>query len=236
MEKQLLNKLEYTISAWPANGLPATLADRTRRIYDRLAPVYGISTQLFHSYAHRRALEISDLHDGMQVLEVATGSGEMFRRLVRVNRNGSTLGVDLSPNMASRTQSRVQREFPESLAQCHAVDARHMPFRDATFDVVFCCYLLELLSGEDIVRTIGEFHRVLRGRGQLVLVLIGQNRAAFNGVYRVLGKVAPAFWGRQVERRVPELVEASDFRIVHDAKVRQVFYPSRVLVARKEPE
>ena len=231
-----MNKLEYAITAWPANGFPATLADRTRRVYDRLAPVYGISTQLFHSRAHRRALEISDLHDGMLVLEVATGSGEMFRRLVRSNPGGSTLGVDLSPNMAWRTQKRVQREFPSSKTQCQAVDARHMPFRDGTFDAVFCCYLLELLSGDDIVRTIGEFRRVLRRRGQLVLVLIAQNEAAFNGIYRVCGKVAPAFWGRQVEKRVPELVEASDFRIERDAKVRQIFYPSRVLVARKEAE
>jgi ubiquinone/menaquinone biosynthesis C-methylase UbiE len=231
-----LNKLEYTITAWPVNGLPATLADRTRRIYDRLAPVYGISTRLFHSRAHRQALEISGLRDGMRVLEVATGSGEMFRRLVRANRNGATLGVDLSPNMARRTQNRVQHEFPAAHAQCQAVDARHMPFRDATFDAVFCCYLLELLSSEDIVRTIGEFHRVLSRRGQLVLVLIGQNKAAFNSIYRVCGKVAPAFWGRQVEQRVPELVEASDFRIERDATVRQIFYPSRVLVARKQVE
>jgi ubiquinone/menaquinone biosynthesis C-methylase UbiE len=231
-----LNKLEYTMTAWPINGLPATLAERTRRIYDRLAPIYGISTKLFHSRAHRRALEISGIRDGTRVLEVATGSGEMFRRLVRANQGGSTLGIDLSPNMASHTQDRVKREFPGSTTQCHAVDARQMPFRDATFDAVVCCYLLELLSGEDIVRTIGEFHRVLRVRGNLVLVLIGQNKAGFNGIYRVCGKVAPAFWGRQVEERVPELVEANDFRIIRDAKVRQIFYPSRVLVARKQAE
>ena len=228
-----MNKLENTISTWPINGLPATLAERTRRVYDRLAPVYGIPTQLFHSRAHRRALEICDLTDGMRVLEVATGSGEMFRRLVRTNRGGSTLGVDLSPKMAWRTQHRVQREFPSSKTQCHAVDARHMPFRDAAFDAVFCCYMLELLSGEDIVRAIGEFHRVLRRGAQLVLVLIGQKTPAFNAIYRVAGKVAPAYWGRQVEERVPELVEASDFHIEGDALVRQTFYPSRVLVARK---
>ena len=231
-----MNKLEYTITTWPANGLPETLAQRTRKVYDRLAPVYGISTLLFHSRAHRRALEVSDLHNGMRVLEVATGSGEMFRRLVRANRGGATLGVDLSPNMASRTQWRVQREFPDSKTQCHAVDARQMPFRDGAFQAVFCCYLLELLSSDDIVRTIGEFHRVLDRGGQLVLVLIGQNTAAFNAMYRVAGKVAPAFWGRQVEQRVPELVEASDFAIERDTHVRQIFYPSRVLVARKRAE
>jgi hypothetical protein len=48
-----------------------------------------------------------------------------------------------------------------------------------------------------------------------------------------LGKVAPAFWGRQVEQRVPKLIETARFEIVEDRLVRQTFYPSRVLVARK---
>ena len=108
-----------------------------------------------------------------------------------------------------------------------------MPFPDRAFDVVVCCYLLELLAAEDIVRTVREFHRVLRSPGSLALVLIGQNTAAFNGIYQVLGKLAPAFWGRQVERRVPELIEAGEFSIATDRLVRQTLYPSRVLVARK---
>lgn len=229
----MLNKLEYSISGWPSNGLPATLAGRTRRAYDRMAAVYPISTLLFHSQAHRCALDLAGIRDGMRVLEVATGSGEMFARLVNANRSGSTVGIDLSPKMAAHTQRRVRHHFPGSSSHCHAVDARHMPFRDASFDAVFCCYLLELLSAEDIARTVGEFHRVLRDRGRLALVMIGQNKALFNRIYRVFGKMAPAYWGRQVEQRVPELIEASDFRIVRDAVVRQIFYPSRVLVARK---
>lgn len=228
-----MNKLEYSISAWPSNGLPATLAQRTRKVYDTLAPFYGISTHLFHSRAHRCALEMSGIREGMRVLEVATGSGEMFRRLVRANQSGATVGVDLSPRMAARTQRRVRREFPSSRAACQAVDARHMPFCDASFDAVVCCYLLELLSAEDIAGTVGEFHRVLRQRGHLALVLIGQNTRVFNRIYQVLGKLAPAFWGRQVEERVPELIEANAFRILRDRVVRQSFYPSRVLLARK---
>src|SRR5207302_10676335 len=91
--------------------------------------------------------------------------------------------------------------------------ARHMPFRDGSFDAVVCCYLLELLSSEDIVRTVEEFHRILCARGRLTLVMIGEDTAVFNRIYKVLGKLAPAFWGRQVEQRVPELIAASDFRI-----------------------
>ena len=228
-----MNRLEESVSAWPVNGLPATLAGRTRRVYDRLAAVYPVSTMLFHSRAHRCALGASGLRDGMKVLEVATGSGEMFRRLIRANRAGTTVGVDLSPNMAARTQRTARTKFPNALSHCQAVDARHMPFRSESFDAVFCCYLLELLSAEDIVSTLGEFRRVLRDRGNLTLVLIGQNTASFNAVYKVLGKVAPAFWGRQVEQRVPQLIESVRFEILKDEMVRQIFYPSRILVARK---
>jgi ubiquinone/menaquinone biosynthesis C-methylase UbiE len=228
-----LNRLEESIQTWPVNSLPATLAGRTRRVYDRLAAVYPLSTMFFHSRAHRCALEISGLRDGMKVLEVATGSGEMFRRLVRANRAGSTVGVDLSPNMAARTQRVARRRFPAAKTHCQAVDARSMPFRSDAFDAIYCCYLLELLSAEDIVSTLHEFRRVLRPNGKLTLVLIGQNTAVFNAFYKVLGKVAPAFWGRQVEQRVPELIDSLRFEILHDRVVRQSFYPSRVLVARK---
>jgi len=198
-----------------------------------MAAVYPISTMLFHSRAHRCALEASGVRDGMQVLEVATGSGEMFRRLVRANGSGSTIGVDLSPNMAARTQRSARRRFPSAQTHCQAVDARHMPFRNESFDAVFCCYMLELLSGDDIVGILREFRRVLRDRGSLTLVLIGQNAPVFNTFYKLGGKVAPAFWGRQVEKRVPELIESARFRILEDRLVRQIFYPSRVLVARK---
>lgn len=228
-----MNRTEESVGIWPANSLPATLTQQTRRVYDMLAGVYPVSTMLFHSRAHRYALEVSGLKDGMSVLEVATGSGEMFRRLVRANRRGATIGVDLSPNMAARTQRAARQRFPGSRTHCQAVDARHMPFRSESFDAIFCCYLLELLSNEDIVSTLREFRRILRNRGRLTLVLIGQNTAVFNKVYKVLGRVAPAFWGRQVEQRVPQLIEAVRFEVVHDRMLRQIFYPSRVLVARK---
>jgi ubiquinone/menaquinone biosynthesis C-methylase UbiE len=225
--------MTLTITRPMADDLHATISGKTRRVYDTLAAVYPMSTYLFHSRAHQQAVEMSGIRDGMRVLEVATGSGEMFRRLVRANPSGSTIGLDLSPNMAARTQRIVRQRFPAARTQCKAVDARFMPFRDESFDAVVCCYLLELLSGDDIVTTLQEIHRVLRSRGSFTLVLIGQNTELFNRAYKVCGTLAPAFWGRQVEQRVPELIESLDFRIMNDMMVRQTFYPSRVLAARK---
>jgi ubiquinone/menaquinone biosynthesis C-methylase UbiE len=228
-----LSEAESAILAIGSHRLPQTIADRTKRVYDRMAMVYPASTFFFHSRAHRCALEASGIREGMRVLEVATGSGEMFRRLVRANRTGETIGFDLSPNMAVRTHNRIRREFPSSRTLCQAVDARSMPFRDESFDAVFCCYLLELLGANDILKTLSEIRRVLRRKGRLALVCIGQETPVFNRLYKVAGALAPAFWGRQVEHHVPSLIEASDLKIVRDHLVKQSGYPSRVLVARK---
>lgn len=215
-----------------SNGFQAS-TERTKRIYDLVAGIYPLSTLLFHTEAHRTALSLAGITAGSRILEVATGSGEMFRRLVGLNGGGLTCGVDLSPNMAARTQRLARSRHPGSAAHCQAVDCSAMPFRDGSFDAVVCCYLLELLDPDDIVRTLSEIHRVLRPRGRFSLVLIGQNVAAFNRLYKLGGRLAPAFWGRQVERSIPEAMLASEFEIEHDRQVRQGFYPSRVIIARK---
>lgn len=233
MEPTLTKLSTYAVNGHVTDALPSTISARTRRVYDAVSLVYPASTFFFHSKAHASALEMSEIRDGMRVLEVATGSGEMFHRLVEANPSGSTIGLDLSPNMAARTQKIVRRKFPSSRTQCEAVDARYMPFRDESFDAVMCCYLLELLSSDDIVVALQEIHRVLRRRGTFTLVLIGQNAEFFNQMYKVCGGLAPAFWGRQVAQRIPELIESLDFRITGDKTVRQGFYPSRILTARR---
>jgi ubiquinone/menaquinone biosynthesis C-methylase UbiE len=213
--------------------MPRTIAERTRRVYDHLSAVYPASTFFFHSKAHACAMRHLGIENGMQVLEIATGSGEMFRRLVRANPDGKTFGLDLSPNMAARTQRRARQEFPSAEAHCGAVDVRSMPFRTGSFDAVVCCYLLELLGPEDIALTLREIARVLRPGGRFSLVVIGQNAKVFNRLYRVVGSLVPAFWGRQIEESVANLLGKASLKIVADELVRQSGYPSRVLIARK---
>jgi len=211
--------------------MPRTIAARTRRVYDLVASVYPVSTFFFHSKAHACALRHSGIRNGMRVLEVATGSGEMFRRLVKANPDGRTFGLDLSPNMAAHTLRVARKACPQAEAHCGAVDVRSLPLRSGSFDAVMCCYLLELLSQEDIQLTLREIRRVLRAGGTCSLVVIGQNVKMFNHLYTVGGNLVPAFWGRQVETSVPELIREAGMRVVTDRFVRQGFYPSRVLVA-----
>lgn len=212
----------------------------TQRFYDRTAPFYSLSTLLFHTRAHRLALELAGTFEGQTVLEVAIGSGELFGELLGRNRTGLTVGVDLSPGMVSVVKKRLNAGSARnghSLFRgrflLQAVDAREMPFPDGMFDALFNCYLFELQAPSDIQRTLEEFRRVLRPGGKLLLVNIADNSRLFNFIYGWLGYAVPSYWGRQVTAQIPRLLQEGGFRIRRSEVVTQIFYPSLVTVAER---
>lgn len=209
-----------------------TIADRTKRVYDRLAFFYPLSTYFFHSKAHRAAISRAGIANGSRVLEVACGSGEMFGRIIKANPTGTNCGVDLSPRMAGFTQRRATAKAPTTASFCQASDVRQLPFREDAFETVVCCYLFELLGCTDLEAALLEVRRVLKPGGRLVVVLIGQNAPLFNRAYRLAGSLVPAFWGRQVEHQLVPMLEGVGFSIETDEHLRQGYYPSRVMTLR----
>jgi ubiquinone/menaquinone biosynthesis C-methylase UbiE len=228
-----LNNLEAIIQNWRTERIPATIADKTRLVYDHLAKVYPISSLLFHAKAHRLALDLSGIRDHSKVLEVAVGSGEMFSRIAARNAKGLNAGLDISPHMASVTLKRLGREHPDVNCTIEAADSRLMPFRDESFDCVVCCYLLELLASSDIVRTLGEIHRVLKPGGAFTLIMIGQNHDYFNRAYRIASKLVPAFLGQQMDQRGIELLTACGFEVSATKRVTQTLYPSHIVLSKR---
>ncbi len=74
-----------------------------RKLFANTTVVYNDYNYQFGAAQNEFEVNLySGIRDGMKVLEVATGSGEMFEHLVRVNPSGLTFGLDLSPNMASQ--------------------------------------------------------------------------------------------------------------------------------------
>ena len=209
-----------------------TIAARTKRVYDRLAFVYPLSTFFFHSKAHRVAIKRAGIRNGSRVLEVACGSGEMFGRILKANPDGMNCGVDLSPKMAAFTQRKASHEAPMTSSYCQASDVRQLPFSDQCFETVVCCYLFELLGCADLEASLMEVRRVLKPGGRVVVVLIGQNAPLFNHAYKLAGSLVPAFWGRQVEHQMVPMLEGLGFAVEFDEHLRQGYYPSRVMTLR----
>jgi ubiquinone/menaquinone biosynthesis C-methylase UbiE len=213
----------------------------TRITYDLTAPLYPLSSWFFHRKAHLRLLDLAGVIDGQRVLEVAAGSGELFRRLVRRNPHGLTVGSDLSPGMMimvrrslnGRNGRNGNGARPSPRFMLHAADARAMPFSDGSFDTLVNCYLFELLPAADVVNTLKEFQRVVRPGGRMLLTHVGETSRGFNAVYHAVGSAVPCFWGRQVGREVTSHLEQQGFRILHQEIIKQAWYPTLLTVTER---
>lgn len=205
------------------------MARKTQQVYDALAPVYPVSSYLFHADAHRAALRQSEVRNGMDILEVATGSGELFRKLVELNSAGRTVGIDLSHQMAARSQRMARKHFPTSVSACYTASGCRLPLADHSFDRIFSCLMLELLDAPARRLALMEFRRVLRPGGRATLVLIGEDSRVFNWLFRRATRTIPAFWGPQTEDAVLSMFDEIGFRIVASQRLRQNGYPSFIL-------
>lgn len=85
--------------------------DDVRRLYARLSRLYDSWGFLMESKAVDRAIELANIQDGENILEVAVGTGTLFKRIVALNHNGKNDGVDLSPDMLSRAKKRLGKRF-----------------------------------------------------------------------------------------------------------------------------
>jgi phosphatidylethanolamine/phosphatidyl-N-methylethanolamine N-methyltransferase len=134
------------------------------KAYARWAPVYDLVFGAVFGRGRRAAIEAADRIGGC-ILDVGVGTGISLPDYARSSR---LAGVDLSEPMLRKAQERVA-QLGLSNVECLAVmDAEHLGFPDAFFDVVVAQYVLTTVP--DPEATLNEFARVLKPGGEIVLV------------------------------------------------------------------
>ncbi|MGE3811172.1 MAG: class I SAM-dependent methyltransferase [Candidatus Nanopelagicales bacterium] len=97
-----------------------------------------------------------------QVLDLATGTGEVLRQLAsRSARPHAVTAVDQSAGMLARVGA-----LPAGWSTRRA-DIRALPLADGTFDAAVASYVLHLLADADVPTALAELHRVLRPGGRV---------------------------------------------------------------------
>jgi 2-polyprenyl-3-methyl-5-hydroxy-6-metoxy-1,4-benzoquinol methylase len=107
------------------------------------------------------------------VLDVATGGADIPRWILRRRLPVDLVAVDLHPQMlqlARRWSSGMPIRFVRG-------DARRLPFRDRSMDVVLCSLMLHHLTELDAARVLRELGRVTRWR--LVVNDLRRSRFAY---------------------------------------------------------
>ncbi|MCU0770321.1 MAG: class I SAM-dependent methyltransferase [Verrucomicrobia bacterium] len=129
--------------------------------YDRIGWIGSLGTGQTY---RKRALRLGGLRPGMDVLDVACGTGAVTQAILRVlGGSGTVVGMDPSPGMLNQARARVRTRFVEG-------EAEALPFPDNTFDFLTMGYALRHVT--DLHRAFGEYRRVLRPGGRVLLLEI----------------------------------------------------------------
>jgi ubiquinone/menaquinone biosynthesis C-methylase UbiE len=200
-------------------------------VYDRMAPFYDAWTALTEKQPQLEALKAADLKPGESVLEVAVGTAMLLVQMMRVPGLRLCVGMDLSSGMLGRARERLLSTLGKGGQLCRA-DARWLPFPVGAFDAIVSCYMLDLLAEADIPLVLGEFRRVLNGRGRLVLVNMARQSRLVNNIWMWIYRHSPSLVGGCRPVVLPPLLQSGGWRLERDEIITQNGFRSELILAR----
>ena len=162
-----------------------------RRMFGTIAPRYDFITRTFSfGMDHRWKLagvQKADLPKGAAVLDLACGTGDFSRLVLRSAPGVHVVAADLTLEMLRKAR---QHGLPHLVCG----DAGALPFADAAFDCVFVGYGLR--NFPDLGFALKEIHRVTRPGGRLVtLDFFLPVHPFWRQVYLAGLYLQGAFWG-----------------------------------------
>jgi demethylmenaquinone methyltransferase/2-methoxy-6-polyprenyl-1,4-benzoquinol methylase len=140
--------------------------DFVRQLFDNGAKYYDavVDWGFFHSGAlyRRWTQKRHGLKPGMQLLDVACGTGLMAVAAAQILGSAENITcLDPSEGMLAVARTKLAARFVQGRAEA-------LPFTDEAFDFLTMGYALRHVAS--LEETFGEFHRVLRPGGKLLIL------------------------------------------------------------------
>lgn len=149
--------------------------DKTRQVremFDSIAPAYDFMnramTMGIDRLWRRKAVRLLRDCQHDDILDIATGTGDLAIKLARELDPIAVTGVDLSEGMIEIGRAKVAKEGLQEVVTLGIGDCLLLPFTDASFDVVTCAYGVRNFA--DLLAGYCEMHRVLRPGGRAVIL------------------------------------------------------------------
>jgi demethylmenaquinone methyltransferase/2-methoxy-6-polyprenyl-1,4-benzoquinol methylase len=148
-------------------------------MFERVARNYDLANHLLSGgldfWWRRRASEIVGQWQPSQVLDLATGSGDLALTIARNLPEAEITGADFSPEMLEVARHK-------GLTKTVVADALQLPFAAESFDVVTVAFGLRNMA--DWAAAIRETARVLRPGGHLLILDFSLPTGALRPLYR----------------------------------------------------
>jgi demethylmenaquinone methyltransferase/2-methoxy-6-polyprenyl-1,4-benzoquinol methylase len=207
-------KLRPTPGARPSGvSDPAAAAQNIQQMFDAIAPRYDLLNHLLSAGIDRlwwrrtaRAVRPILARPEAVVLDLCCGTGDMTLALDRLRpqpqltthnlqlTTAPILALDFSRNMLALAQPK----FAGRNIRAIEADALHLPFADASIDLITCAFgFRNLASYPD---GLAELYRVLRPAGQIAILDFNQPTGLMGALYSLYFKRILPLLGRIISR------------------------------------
>lgn len=152
---------------------------QVREMFDNIAPAYDFMNRAMTIGVDKRwrkamVKAIAD-NGATEILDVATGTGDVAIQIARTIRNAALTGIDLSDNMIEIGRRKIADARLSDRIVLTRGDCLALPFADCTFDGVTVAYGVRNFS--DLAKGYGEMARVLRPGGMLAVLELSTPRS-----------------------------------------------------------
>ena len=146
---------------------------RVAQVFDSVATRYDLMNDLMSFGLHRLwtrfAVDVSGVHDGERILDLAGGTGDVAALLAgRVGRTGSVVVADINRSMLGVGRERLDGRGLVGNVTYAQANAERLPFAGASFDCVTMAFGLRNVTHKEAA--LAETLRVLRSGGRLLVL------------------------------------------------------------------
>jgi len=148
-------------------------AGMVRGVFDSVADKYDVMNDLMSFGIHRLwkrfAIELAGVHRGQQVLDLASGTGDLADKFATlVGPEGLVVMTDINNAMLANGRNRMlDRGHGGNLQYCQ-VDAETIPFPDNSFDLVTIAFGLRNVTHKE--EALASMYRVLKPGGRALVL------------------------------------------------------------------
>ncbi len=179
---------------------------QVHKMFDRIAHRYDLLNHLLsgnRDVAWRRKMAgMLPTRGNLDVLDLATGTGDQLLTIAESGKLRSGVGIDLAEKMLAVGRDKINKRGQGEILKMQTGDAGAIPFGDSKFDAVSISFGIRNVL--DVPTALREMYRVLRPEGRAMILEFSLPR---NSVVRK----AYLFYFRHILPRLGSLISGDSY-------------------------
>ena len=200
----------------PYKDSPKSKKEQVAEMFNRIAGGYDrmnhfLSARIDISW-RKKAIRLLKKDNPKQILDIATGTGDMAILACKTLKPEKIIGIDISGQMLEVGKKKIEKEQLAGKIQLQRGDSETINFTENTFDAVMVAFGVR--NFENLEKGLTEMLRVLKPGGRLLILEFSKPKhKAIRSLYNLYLKVvAPqvAAWFKQNKEAYLYLCESAN--------------------------